>query len=353
MRPRISWLLAFIISLPAQTQGQTLRQLVDASDFHIGAFIDPVQTRNDTQYKAIASEFNFNIMPRFMRDVETSPGVYTWTVIDSYLNTGQSLDMRTAAQSLVYRNSTSPAWPGFTNTGCGPYTPDQVRAVTKDYIQTVIQHRPERYYVWEVVNEAASTPNSANCWSQKLGYPQYVIDAFRFAGEVHPPGMLLRLNETFGFANESMPIIQKTLALIDAVQAAGAPIDILGVENHLNLDTIKSTDPPTIYIDNFRLILREAAKRHIQVQVSEIDIYQGTSNDFAGQAQVYSNIFDACFSTPWCTSFSTWGVYDKVTWWRTQLKKPDAQPLLFDMSYQSKPAYQAIKTLLQNKPRAH
>ena len=291
MRLRISWLLAFIIALPAQTKGQTLRDLADASGFRIGALIDPVQTRNDAQYKAIASEFNFNIMPRFMRDVETSPGVYTWTVIDSYLNTGQSLGMRTAAQALVYRNSTSPAWLGFTNTDCGRYTPDQLRSVMKDYIQTVILHRPERYYVWEVVNEAASTSASANCWAQKLGYPQYVIDAFRFAGEVRPPGMLLRLNETFGLANGSMPLIQQTMALIDAIQAARAPIDVLGVQNHLDLDTIKSTNPPTMYIDNFRFVLKEAAKRHMQVQVSEMDVYQGTNNDFAGQANVYSNIF--------------------------------------------------------------
>jgi endo-1,4-beta-xylanase len=55
-----------------------------------------------------------------------------------------------------------------------------------------------------------------------------------------------------------------------------------------------------------------------------------------------------------CDSFSTWGVAD-ATSWITQIcseswciNQPDGAPLMFDNDYKPKPAYLAVRDVLQN-----
>ena len=66
----------------------------------------------------------------------------------------------------------------------------------------------------------------------------------------------------------------------------------------------------------------------------------------AAQAQVYQDMMQVCLDAENCTAFLLWGVTDRYSWIPRLFKKPDA-PLIFDESGQPKPAYKALKEVLQ------
>lgn len=74
--------------------------------------------------------------------------------------------------------------------------------------------------------------------------------------------------------------------------------------------------------------------------------------DLAKQALVYREIANVCIQNPACTALQTWGFTDKYSWigWYTNHTKGDA--LLFDRHYQPKPAYAALRAVLEQTTAA-
>jgi endo-1,4-beta-xylanase len=105
------------------------------------------------------------------------------------------------------------------------------------------------------------------------------------------------------------------------------------------------------YIEEFKYFLDGARKLGVQVQITELDVYQGSREAFpdpyANQKQVYYNIVRTCVHDSNCTSITIFGVTDKYSWLRERDDLTDAKPLLFDDNYNKKPAYYGVLQALK------
>jgi endo-1,4-beta-xylanase len=104
-------------------------------------------------------------------------------------------------------------------------------------------------------------------------------------------------------------------------------------------------------MDEFKYFLEQARKNNVQVQVTEMDVYQGPEGAIPGayakQKEVFYNVVHTCLEDPNCTSFTVWGIQDDLTWLRTHKDLLDANPVLFDGQYRKKPAYYGVLEALK------
>ena len=203
----------------------------------------------------------------------------------------------------------------------------------RTYITRVMQHFPN-VYAWDVVNEVASdTPNAANpyrtdspwyqAYAQSGDGRDYVVDAFMIAGEVRTqmarPQMRLMLNDY----NTELPGKRaNVIAILQDVVNAGAPIDGVGHQFHLQLGSdVAQVTAAFAAVD--------AVSSSLVNHVTELDvsIYQDPGTCFSArtippcladlganppqsalsaQALLYRALFNA-FNRPSVTSVSLWG----------------------------------------------
>jgi len=139
---------------------------------------------------------------------------------------------------------------------------------------------------------------------------------------------------------------ERGLDLIKRVRALGGRIDVAGCEMHLEAQRLRPT-----YVDEFKYFLDQARKLGLQVQVTEMDVYQGPPGTFQdpyeNQKQIFYNIAHACVKDSNCTTFAVWGLADQFSWLRTAKDLTDANPVLFDERYNKKPAYYGVLQALK------
>jgi endo-1,4-beta-xylanase len=89
----------------------------------------------------------------------------------------------------------------------------------------------------------------------------------------------------------------------------------------------------------------------LKVHITELDVscpncQQGNTSELNKQADVYRNVVQACLDNHGvCEAILTWGYTDRFTWLGS-----DKYPLPFDYNFDKKPAYFAMKDLLNSTP---
>ncbi|MBQ7012703.1 MAG: endo-1,4-beta-xylanase [Oscillospiraceae bacterium] len=215
----------------------------------------------------------------------------------------------------------------------------------ENYIKNVFAILEEEYptvniYAWDVVNEAwldNGSPRTAgeqgangsnnSAWVQVFGDNSFIKPAFEYARKYAPEGTKLYYNDF----NEYMP--QKTdaiIAMAEELKAEGL-IDGIGLQSHLDVGF------PQVSV--YEKALAKFAETGLDIQITELDITTSDTTE-AGletQAQIYSDIFDVLVKySDAISAVVLWGVTDDVSW------RADRLPLLFDGTYQAKPAYYSI-----------
>jgi endo-1,4-beta-xylanase len=81
------------------------------------------------------------------------------------------------------------------------------------------------------------------------------------------------------------------------------------------------------------------------VNISELDISAcgdgAVDQRLAAQAERAYEIVQACVNQPACNFITVWGISDQYSWRRNDCEG-QALPLLFDASFQKKPAYAGV-----------
>jgi endo-1,4-beta-xylanase len=142
-------------------------------------------------------------------------------------------------------------------------------------------------------------------------------------------------------------------ATVKQLKSQGVPIDVVGMQMHL-LQPWEAHVPPK-KADVIATMQKFAALGvHIYITEFDVDLMQlsGTQAEKLGrEAQIYGDMMQACLESGVCDSFSTWGISDSTSWITCNYdgcveKNPAAAPLMFDVDFNPKPAYFAVRDAL-------
>lgn len=255
--------------------------------------------------------------------------------------------------TLVWHSQT-PDWffkEGYSNDGDW-VSKEKMLQRMENYIKNVMEaletdYPDVEFYAWDVVNEAwmedgkprtagsNNVQNGASAWVQIFGDNSFIEYAFTYARKYAPKGCKLYYNDYNEYMDGKMNAIYD-MAL--ELKEKGV-IDGIGMQAHLDVGF------PTAA--QFERALAKYVSTGLDVQVTELDI---TTQDTSAaglekQAQLYSDILDACVKyADGVSAVIFWGVTDDQSW------RADRIPLLFDGTFQSKPAFAAITDGLTMPP---
>ncbi len=259
--------------------------------------------------------------------------------------------------NLIGTNGVAARRPGFgTGPGSrfnmkGPHVSrEELLAVMREHIHTVVGRYKGKIKVWDVVNEAISDGGTNvlrnSPWLQIIG-PDFIAKAFEYAHEADPDA-ILRYND---YSLENPAKRAKLITLIKSLQAQNVPVMAIGSQTHVSVSS------PSV--ESMDLALTEMASLGLPIHITELDVnsaqggQQTTGADIASNAattqgglvdaanqrlaEQYANLFKAFLKHKKSVTMVTfWGVNDAVSW------RADGKPLLFDGANRPKPAFDAV-----------
>ncbi|KAH6704775.1 endo-1,4-beta-xylanase [Verticillium dahliae] len=199
----------------------------------------------------------------------------------------------------------------------------------------VIQYltgEPGACYAWDVVNEALNEDGTYrttdSVWYRTIGV-DYIPLAFKAVRAADPNAKLYYNDYICDRPGRKVTGAQN---LIRMVRDAGAPIDGMGLQGHMTTGQIGSLATLTENLWAF-------ANLNVDVAYTELDmVARSGSSQFQKQATDWATVVQACLAVARCVGITGWGFTDAHTW------IGGGNPLIWDASYQKKPAYNAILT---------
>lgn len=322
---------------PVPTIEQSLRAAAFAHGILIGTAVDYDPLSQDKLYATTLSrEFSILTPENAMKFavIHPSQNVYDFSQADAIVGFAKQQGMQVRGHTLVWHNQL-PQW--LTN---GTFTRDEMIAILKDHILKVVGHYRGQVAAWDVVNEAVDDDGSLrnSIWLKSIG-PEYMDMAFTWAHEADPQAELF-YND---FGNEDLGTKSNAIyALVQGMVGRGVPIHGVGFQMHLSLDS-------TPRWADIAANMKRLGDLGLNVHITEMDVrIQGspTNNSLTAQAAIYGNMLQTCVSANNCKAFVMWGFTDHDSW------IPQAFPgygsaLIFDDSYNPKPAYYALLDALK------
>lgn len=304
----------------------------------VGAAVHAGLLRTDPTYAAVAAHhFDYLTAEYEMKwgQIERQRGVRSYGPADEIVAFGEARGARVKGHALVWHGD-SPAW-------LEALSADEARAALADHIRATVGRYRGRVAAWDVVNEAIADGGGLRdtVYLRKLG-PGYLAEAFRLAREADPDALLI-YNDYGGegLNRKSDEIYQLVRSLI----RDEAPIGGVGLQMHLDAASRPSAA-------DIARNLGRLAELGLLVNISEMDVrIARLAGDPAArleeQRRVYHDVVAACVGQPRCHSVTFWGFTDRHSW-IDQFFGPD-DPLLFDESYRTKPAYFGVLDALRGR----
>jgi GH35 family endo-1,4-beta-xylanase len=330
-------LLLLALSLTIVVEAQTLRDAADSRGLHIGAAVNMSPFRNEAAYtQTLGREFNMLVAENAMKfdAMHPSQNTYNFTDADALVMYAEANDMAVRGHTLVW-HSQLPGW----LTG-GNFNRDQVIAIMRDHIMTVVGRYRGRILAWDVVNEAVSDNNGQlrtdSFWHQRIG-PEYIAMAFQFAREADPDAILYYNDYS---AEGSGAKSDAVFNLVSGLVNQGVPIDGVGWQMHqINPFRIQQAH---------RNNAARIASLGLEISITEMDVrisLPTTAQELQEQALAYRDVVEFCLTQPNVKTIVAWGFTDKYSW-IPGFFQGFGDALIFDMNYQPKPAYSAMLSAL-------
>ncbi|GAB1513546.1 endo-1,4-beta-xylanase [Actinophytocola sp. KF-1] len=246
--------------------------------------------------------------------VEPSRNSFNFANADRIVTQARGRGASVRGHTLVWHQQL-PGWVSGLDTA-------NLRSAMVNHINGVMGHWKGQIHSWDVVNEAFEENGTRrqSPFQQRLGNG-YIEEAFRAARAADPAAKLCYNDYNTDGQNAKSNAVY---AMVQDFKSRGVPIDCVGFQSHFNAQSPVPSD--------YRANLQRFANLGVDVQITELDI-EGSG---AAQANNYRTVTETCLAVSRCNGITVWGVTDKYSW------RPNGTPLLFDGSYNKKPAYTAV-----------
>jgi endo-1,4-beta-xylanase len=320
----------------------SLRELAAARDLYIGAAVAARPLGCEPAYVSLLGrEFNAVTTENALKfgPVHPEKDRYDFRAADAIVEfaassgQGATHDLMMRGHTLVWHQQ-QPAWIMETE-----WTRDELIEVLREHITTVVGRYRGRVAVWDVVNEAVTDSGALRdtVWLRTIG-PEYMDMAFQWAHAADPDALLFYNDYGAEGLNRKSDAVYE---LVQGLLERGVPVHGVGLQAHLAL-------PSRPNYDNVRANIQRLGDLGLQVHVTELDVRikdEPTEADLDRQAQMYAELLKVCLSEQSCTAFVLWGFTDRHSW-IPAFRPGWGSALIFDESYQPKPAYEAMREVL-------
>ncbi len=269
-------------------------------------------------------------------------GKWDWAPADRLAAFAERTGMTLRGHTLIW-NENAPDWLKALSLA-------EIRRVFDEHIETVVARYAGRVAVWDVVNEpfwpGHGKPGGYRTgpWYEAFG-PGYVARALKRA-RAADPHVKLAINEAHCERDDSVgrAIREGMSRLVAQLRDAGAPLDALGFQGHLQ--------PGRPYDDDaFAAFLRRFSG--LELHITELDVNDETfpaaiRKRDALVARRYHDFLSAVLAVPAVNTVINWQLADHYSWYNDlarsgQLRSRRApRPLPFDSAYRRKPAWFAM-----------
>jgi endo-1,4-beta-xylanase len=345
------------IAQPETQALPTLRELAQQNGITMGTEFSIYNMRDQRAWSIMKQDFDVAALDEFSStSVWKGRGEYDFSSIDTAVNFALNSGFKVRASHLIWGTTDPPSagipnWLKNTN-----YSRQEYIQILQEYIKAIVSRYKSKVTEWSIANEAIQRSFSpgADFWNDKIG-PDYIEIAFRASREADPNGILIFNGDDNESPRDqgSTQIVEKTYQTVKTLKAKGVPIDVVGMQMHLFLPW-NSKIPPKKQdvIDTMRRFGDLGVKIYItEFDVNVHNIPDSQADKWKYQADLYKEMMEACLESGVCTSFTTWGISDATSWITSNcngcVNIPDAAPLMFDKDYNPKPAYFAIRDVLQ------
>ena len=307
-----------------------------------------------------------------MQYVQPKEGVFNFKPSDALLHIANKAEMEVVGHALVWHHQV-PQWI-FKDKQGNTVSREVLIQRMKDHIYKVVTRYKGKIKYWDVVNEAVDLKYEdgkqvaflrESPWYKIIG-EDYIELAYRFAHEADPDALLL-------YNDYSMTDLVKTQFVADMVKDLkdkGIPIHGVGMQGHWHLEWPTNSD--------LRKALDILSEVGVKVSISELDVrvlphpkdtemgadirlnvqrlkeldpYTDGIPDkiLKKQAKKYASLFKVFLEySDLIERVSFWGVVDHHSWLRDwPVNGRTVYPALFDRDYSPKPAYFAIRKLVE------
>lgn len=336
-------------SVQSSDTGGGLKSL---ASFPIGVAVNAGSENNSIINSSTSARQQAVVFPNFnqmtagnimkMGYLHPQENTFTFSQADDFVSFANANGIDVHGHTLIWHSDYQV--PAFMTNYSGDFA-----AMLKNHVQTIVSHFQGRVVSWDVVNEALAddgqpTVNNilrSSVFSQRMGL-DFIDQAFINARAVDPQVDLFYNDYNIEAGGQKTANL---LSLIDGMKARGVPITGVGFQMHVTIDW-----PSITAIESS---LKAVADRGLKVKISEMDVsmksaYTSFTADAATrQQQRYHDIIAAYLRAVPASQragITVWGVWDTDSW-INQPGSPD-WPLLFDASFQPKPAVQGFKDAL-------
>lgn len=330
--------IALALLVPSLVSAQPTPSLRAQASFPVGVAVRPSRLAQPEYAQVVAREFSSLTAENAMKPKYTwlSEDRYDFAPGDSVVAFARRHNMQVHGHTLVW-HFMPPQW---LEDALPAYDSLQLERMLREYINTVAGHYRGQVASWDVVNEVLSDSSGMrqSVYYQTLG-PDYPARLFQYARAADPEALLF-YNDYDLVANPKK--LQATLAMIDDFQTRGIPIDGVGLQMHIDLNTS---------LDNLQTAVNEIVRRGLKIHLSEIDIKANPKGETdrltpelaQAQHEKLREIVSIYNALPDKNKFAItfWGLRDSESWLNTFTDYPQ-WPLLFDEKYQRKPMYEGF-----------
>jgi endo-1,4-beta-xylanase len=310
---------AVMVMPDASAAAGTLGAAAQQSGRYFGTAIAASRLSNSTYATIAGREFDMVTAENEMKPDATEPnrGQFNFSSGDQIYNWATQRGMKVRGHTLAW-HAQQPGW-------MQSLSGSSLRQAMIDHINGVMAHYKGKLAAWDVVNEAFAENGSRRSSNLQSTGNDWIEVAFRTARSADP-SVKLCYND-YNIENWTYAKTQGVYNMIKDFKSRGVPIDCVGLQTHF---TGGSSLP-----SNFQTTLSSFAALGVDVALTEVDVTNASTTQYAGLTQ-------ACLNVPRCIGITVWGVRDSDSW------RSSESPLLFDGNGNKKAAYTSVLNVLNS-----